>query len=265
MPATKKNVLSACFIVPSSPNLVLSFHRILSQGNSIYFSVDDLIIRWYTVSVVIKDKSKVGGTEDTMAFEFKLSTDEIREKMFDFLKPVSIDIDTWDFELRHINWIYGVYDSESNYFITYVNSGNDNSRYILITENGGIFYVIINHYTHTFSEIPKELMPYKSMIYDGIRLYNNEIAKKLFERRLSAEQKKNLDEIIENIKDRCRPESAIRSCEDAERLFEQEHYNYYRINRYNKSTVENFNTYMSDEKMCTIRGKKYRSFARCLI
>ena len=43
-----------------------------------------------------------------MAFEFKLSTDEIRKKMFDFIKPVYKN--TWDFEVGYINWIYGVYD-----------------------------------------------------------------------------------------------------------------------------------------------------------
>ena len=39
-------------------------------------------------------------------FEFKLSTDEIRNKMFDFIKPVYKN--TWDFDVDGINWIYGM-------------------------------------------------------------------------------------------------------------------------------------------------------------
>ena len=79
-----------------------------------------------------------------MAFEFKLSTDEIREKMFNFIKPVYKN--TWDFEVGYINWVYGVYDSEDKFFITYVNSKNDNTKYLLITGNGDIFYVITGVY-----------------------------------------------------------------------------------------------------------------------
>ena len=56
--------------------------------------------------------------EGKMAFEFKLSTDKIREQMFDFIKPVYKDI--WDSDVSDINWVYGVYDSKSGLFITYV-------------------------------------------------------------------------------------------------------------------------------------------------
>lgn len=196
--------------------------------------------------------------EDTMAFEFKLSTDEIREKMFNFIKPVYKN--TWDFEVGYINWVYGVYDSENKYFITYVNSKSDNTKYLVITGNGDIFYVIANSYRHTFSEIPKELMTYGNMIQDGIKLYNNEKAKKSFESSLSVEQEKYLNEITENMKDKCRPGIEITSYKDAEKLFHQENFNYYHISHmYNKSTVANFDKYMSEQKMRTIRGEKYRT------
>ncbi len=193
-----------------------------------------------------------------MAFEFKLSTDEIREKMFDFIKPVYKN--TYDFEVGYINWIYGVYDSESGFFITYVNSKNDNTKYIIITGNGDAFYVIANSYRHTFSEIPDELTQYGNMIQDGIKLYNNEKAKKCFESSFSAEQEKCLNEITENMKDKCRPAIDINSYEDAEKLFHQENFNYYHISHlYSKNTVANFDKYMSDKKMRTIRGEKYRA------
>ena len=87
-----------------------------------------------------------------MAFEFKLSTDEIREKMFDFIKPVYKE--TMDSEVDYINWIYGVYDGENGFFITYVNSKSDREKYILLTENGRAFYIAANRCSYTFSEIP---------------------------------------------------------------------------------------------------------------
>ncbi len=196
--------------------------------------------------------------EDTMAFEFKLSTDEIREKMFDFIKPVYKN--TWDFEPDCINWIYGVYDSESKFFITYVISNQGDAKYILITGNGDVCYIIANRYRHTFSEIPKEFKRYSDIIKDGIKLYNNEKAKKRFRSNFSAEQEKYLNEITENMKDKCRPGIDITSYEDAEKLFNQENFNYHQISHlYNKNTVANFDKYMSDQKMRTIRGEKYRT------
>jgi hypothetical protein len=192
-----------------------------------------------------------------MAFEFKLSTDEIREKMFGFIKPVYKK--TFDFEFGFINWIYGVYDSESKFFITYVNSESDNTKYILITENGDIFYVIADRYRYTFSKIPEELKKYSDTIQDGIKLYNNVKVKERFQSSFSAEQEKRLNEITENMKDKCRPGIDINSYEDAEKLFYQNNFNYDCISHmYNKNTVANFDKYMSDEKMRAIRGEKYR-------
>ena len=193
-----------------------------------------------------------------MAFEFKLSTDEIRKKMFDFIKPVYKD--TWDFEVGYINWIYGVYDSESGFFITYVNSKSGDTKYVLITENGDILYIVADSYRHTFSEIPKELTQYSDIIQKGIKLYNNEKAKKSFEGSFSSEQEEYLNEITENMRDKCRPAMDINSLDDAEKLFEQENFNYYHIcHMYNKNTVTNFDKYMSDKKMRTIKGEKYKA------
>ena len=193
-----------------------------------------------------------------MAFEFKLSTDEIRKKMFDFIKPVYKN--TWDFEVGYINWIYGVYDSESGFFITYVNSKRGDTKYVLITENGDILYIVADSYRHTFFEIPKELTQYSDIIQEGIKLYNNEKAKKSFESSFSSEQEEYLNEITENMRDKCRPAMDINSLDDAEKLLEQENFNYYHIcHMYNKNTVTNFDKYMSDKKMRTIKGEKYKA------
>ncbi len=194
-----------------------------------------------------------------MSFEFKLSTDKIRKKMFDYIKPVYKN--TWDFDVDYINWTYGVYDSESNFFITYVSGKRGDNKYILMDGNDDIFYVIADGYRHTIREIPDELVKHSDIIKDGIKVYNNEKLYKNFESSFSTEQQQNLNEIIENMKDKCRPCFNINCYEDAERLFRQEEYNYYHISHmYSKNTVENFDKYMSDEKMRSIRGEKYRTF-----
>ncbi|MBQ3515504.1 MAG: hypothetical protein IJA32_17185 [Lachnospiraceae bacterium] len=193
-----------------------------------------------------------------MAFEFKLLTDEIREKMFDFIKPVYKA--TVDFEVGYINWIYGVYDSKREFFITYVSSKSDNEKYVLIFGNDNVFYISVNRYKHTFSEIPDELVQYGDIIQGGIKLYKDGELKKRFLSSFSDEEEKCLNEIKEIMQDKCRPAIEINSYEDAEKLFYQDEFNYHYIRRmYNKKTVENFNKYMSDEKMRTIRGEKYRN------
>lgn len=192
-----------------------------------------------------------------MAFEFILSTDEIREKMFDFINPVYKG--TVDFDVEFIDWVYGVYDSESKIFITYVTWEKDNnSRYILITENSGIFYIIAKRYKYTISEIPDELIPYKNIMRSAIKLYENERQRKRYDSGLSAEQEEQLNGIIERMKDRGRPSVEISCYEDAEKLFMRDNFNYnYISRRYNKNTVSEFDKYMPDKKMRAVRGEKY--------
>lgn len=191
-----------------------------------------------------------------MAFEFILSTDEIREKMFDFINPVYKG--TVDFDVDFIDWVYGVYDSESKFFITFVTWEKDNnSRYILITENSGIFYIIAKRYKYTISEIPDELIPYKNVMRSAIKLYENERQRKRYDSGLSNEQEEHLNGIIEKMKDRGRPSVEISCYEDAEKLFVRDNFNYnYISRRYNKNTVSEFNKYMSGERMRAIRGEK---------
>ena len=98
-----------------------------------------------------------------MAFIFQLSTDAIRTKMFDFIKPVYRN--TWDFKVDFINWTYGVYEDEHDFFITYVNSDRDDDKYVILTGNDEIFYVSAYQYQHTLSEVPEQLAPYRETIY----------------------------------------------------------------------------------------------------
>ncbi len=55
-----------------------------------------------------------------MAFEFVLTTEEIREKMFDFLKHNDILL-----EVMNTNWTYGVYDKENGIFLTLVDYASE--------------------------------------------------------------------------------------------------------------------------------------------
>ena len=68
-----------------------------------------------------------------MSFEFKISTNKIRDQIFDFAKSVykkSLYLETCT-----INWIFGVYDNESGFFITYVKLlDGDVVKYIVLKE-----------------------------------------------------------------------------------------------------------------------------------
>lgn len=192
-----------------------------------------------------------------MAFEFKLSDDEIREKMFDFIKPVYKR--RWDPAVDCINWIYGVYDSESGIFITYVNGEEDNNRYILITRDGNVYYIMANRKTHIIFELSEKFTEYSELIQDGIYLYENDREKNRFNNSFSEEQEKRICEIKELMADRCKSTIVITNYEDAEKLFYQEEFDYNDIiSKYNKNTVAKFNEYMSDERMREIRGEQYR-------
>lgn len=192
-----------------------------------------------------------------MAFTFQLSTDAIRTKMFDFIKPVYRN--TWDFKVDFINWTYGVYEEEHDFFITYVNSDRDDDKYVILTGNDEIFYVSAYQYQHTLSEVPEQLAPYRDTIQAGIKFYNNPKAAEKFKSSFCEEQEKKLREITENMKDQCRPNFVINSYEDAVQLFQQEDFNFSHISRmYNKNTVAAFEKYLPDEKMRSIRGEKYR-------
>lgn len=193
-----------------------------------------------------------------MAFDFMIATDEIREKMYGFLKPVYKD--TLDFDVHLINWNYGVFDDESGYFITNVKLGGDDRQYILINREGTIFSIVADRYRYTFSEIPDALLKDSEMIQEGLKLCTSEKLREYFEYCLSAEQKADFERITEQMRDRCRPSASINSYEDAEKLFYQNDCNYYRISHfYNKKTLENFDKYMTAEQRGKIMSSQYKS------
>lgn len=133
-----------------------------------------------------------------MATEFIVSTDEIRNKMFEFIKPTYKS--SFDLSVEFIDWVCGVYDSDSRFFITFVDVAADNERYILISEKGDVFYIIVGRYRqHEFSDFPEKLNSYKNAIRAALRLYNNEIMRVKSCDGLLAE----LNRIREEMKDRC--------------------------------------------------------------
>lgn len=138
-----------------------------------------------------------------MAFEFVFTTEEIREKMFGFLKNLRYGYDYTDIE-----WTMGIFDREHNIFMTMIDftSGlghcyND-LRCIVIADNSDIFiahlYGLIKRDEFTISEkyenlreIVKEGLIYHDY-YDYIDDYID----------LPDEKQKEVDEIKKMMNDR---------------------------------------------------------------
>ena len=80
-------------------------------------------------------------------FQFICTTDAIREKMFDFLKPEYKS--KYDLHVSGINWETGVFHPERGIFLTliyYVSDGISRcginySSYLVLTEDGAVFQV----------------------------------------------------------------------------------------------------------------------------
>lgn len=105
-----------------------------------------------------------------MAFEFVLTTDEIREKMIDFLKGNK------KYLYYSINWKYGVYDKESGIFITLIDytlslgHGSSVYEHIVITDKGEIFEVSSEDDCYDF-EIPAEYAVLSHKVKEGVKFY----------------------------------------------------------------------------------------------
>ncbi len=134
-----------------------------------------------------------------MAFEFVLTTDEIREKMFDFLKYNDILS-----EVMNNNWIYGVYDKENGIFLTLVDyasewltrCGGNYYGYIVIRDND-VFMVDFYKSGNVISSlnIPEELKMSSEIILNGIDIYENPKLYREFEKNISDEEQKKIAEI----------------------------------------------------------------------
>ncbi len=105
-----------------------------------------------------------------MAFEFVLTTDEIREKMFDFLKGNK------KYLCCSVNWKYGVYDKESGIFLALIDYtlglGHSSTEYvhIVFTEKGDVFEVSSEDDCYDF-EIPAEYAVLSDKVKEGVKFY----------------------------------------------------------------------------------------------
>lgn len=107
-----------------------------------------------------------------MAFEFVLTTEEIREKMFDLLKGNK------KYLCCSVNWKYGVYDKESGIFITLIDyelglgHGPAEYVYIVLTNEGDIFKVSSEDDCYNF-EIPAEYAGLLDKVKKGVKFYQD--------------------------------------------------------------------------------------------
>ncbi|MDE5937180.1 MAG: hypothetical protein K2G83_07225 [Ruminococcus sp.] len=199
-----------------------------------------------------------------MSFEYMVTTEEIREKMFDFLNPEYSS--KYDLDIDNINWTDGVYDSESGIFLTLIYYVSDSiSRcdidyysYIVITDKDDIFRVDNNsvNVKGWYFSIPEKYTYLSDKIKEGIEFYRVNHYKS--RKNLSEEKQEELKEIYEIMYDRCHRGFPIRCEEDALKLFELHEYNEHTVyGIYNRETIGNFRKYATDEKILRWRGKKY--------
>lgn len=197
-------------------------------------------------------------------FNCVLTTDELREKMFSFLKPEYKSKN--DLDVTNINWTTGVYDKESGIFLTliyYVSDGIARCgvhyhSYIAITDTGSIFKVIDNDEfekgTRDF-RIPEQYKSLSDKIKEGIEFYGNCYE---YSRNLSEDIGKKLKAVDDIMDDRCHRNYVVNSERDARKLFELVNFNEYTLlNTYNKKTISDFNKYATEDKIMLWRGDKY--------
>lgn len=134
-----------------------------------------------------------------MSFEFMLTTDEIREKMFDFLKYNDI-ID----EIMNTDWTYGVHDKENRIFLTLVDyasefltrCGGDYYSYVVI-RNNDVFMIDFYKSGSIIRDlnIPEELKMSSEIILNGVDIYENIKLRREFENNISNAEKRKISEI----------------------------------------------------------------------
>lgn len=134
-----------------------------------------------------------------MAFEFVLTTDEIREKMFDFLKSNDILCD-----VMNTDWTGGVYDKKSGIFLILVDyatefltrCGGDYYGYAVIRDND-VFMVDFYKNGDKISNlnIPDELNMLSEIIMKGVGIYESRELRREFEKNMSSEEKQKIVEI----------------------------------------------------------------------
>lgn len=200
-----------------------------------------------------------------MAFKFILTSEDIREKMFNFIKPVYRG--TQDYDVVEINWIYGLYDDETGLFFTFVKFPETmKTKYFLLTRNGECYYFVAGRYTHKFIEIPDEIKHYSEVIESALKIYCNEKESKKFLEGYSDEKDREFREIKDRMFDRCRRSVEINCFEDAKNLLIDVGYLDNMIDDIcNKKTAEKFHKFMPEDALHFLIGEGYREIIRGIL
>ncbi len=204
-----------------------------------------------------------------MAFEFVFTTEEIREKMYNFLRTLRFGE---DFSYG-TEWATGIFDKENNVFMTLVyfesSLGHDcdDFKCIVIVNNSDIFLAHLYGWAEKDQfTIPEEYENLREIVKEGL-IYYEDFCDYDDYTDLPDEKQKEVDEINEMMTDRFKLEVAINSEDDARKLFESCDFNYNTVfYEYNKKTFEVFDQYASEEKMLAWRGAEYkRRIEECII
>lgn len=196
-----------------------------------------------------------------MAFEFVLTTEEIRQKMFDFLRNLRRGKDFDD----GIEWGTGIFDKENNVFMTliYFTSGlghcDDTLKCIVIANNSDIF--IAHLYGRTEKDqftIPEEYENLRYIVKEGLIYYDDWCYLDDYDN-INKKKQQKLDEINEMMNDRFHESFTVNCEDDARKLFELCGFYYATvIRKYNKRTVKAFDRYATEEKMLAWRSAEYK-------
>ncbi|MDE6730840.1 MAG: hypothetical protein K2J71_08730, partial [Oscillospiraceae bacterium] len=214
-----------------------------------------------------------------MAFVYQLTTEEMREKMFAFLKPVYLKSPDSDmpnvYDVHSINWTFGVYDPENGIFLTFLSMEfrklkRDNrlrydrdyfDHYLVCTDQGNLFSVAKNRYGRKESEIPEQFWELSEIIENGIRFYEDK--KKTFLESLNEEQQSEMWKIPKDLIERCKPSAEIHNEQDARKLFETHQCNDYIIfNNYTRRTIADFEKFAPEEKRRVWTGENYTALLK---
>lgn len=217
-----------------------------------------------------------------LAFVYQLTTEEIREKMFAFLKPIyqkSYDLHMPSvYDVYSINWTFGVYDPESGIFLTFLSiesrkfkrdnglrySHNDYfDHYLVCTDQGNLFSVAKNRYGRKESKIPEQFRELSEVIENGIQIYEDENARKTFRESLNQEQQSEIWKIQKDMIERCKPSAEIHNEQDARKLFETHQCNDCVIfKNYNRRTIADFEKFAPEEKRRVWTGENYTALLK---
>lgn len=201
-----------------------------------------------------------------MPFEFIMTPKEIREIIFNYLKPEYKS--SFGDKAGKINWTTGVYNREAGIFLTKINTiresiaretvNCDRYTYIVITMNGDIY--TIDHgdeYNFVSNNMIRPQGQYASLdlLQEGIEKYQELYN---YRKSLNSEEDKMLKAISEEMDDRCHKNYPINCEEDAGELFKLNDCITKSIyDLYNKKTINDFKKFATDENILRWRESYY--------